>query len=441
MAHAQDTLKYSKKQVADDITFLFKNAADIHPDLYHDITPQQLNRRTDSLVRNLPDSLSLIMAFRALSQATAFINEGHTGINIPKPVRMAIRSGTFKMIPLKVTGYRNGVFDAQLVTEDTNARWIKVNAINGVSAANLYKQMVGLKGGLSSFRTVVITNNIRFYLSVIGIKAPYRIDLTGQGEVKRTVTVDGMAEGEYTQRIGKPANNMPYTFDIRKEGYGYLNIRSMANYNKFTRFCDSVFATIDHKQIKKLVVDLRENSGGDSALGEYLLNYIADKPFRMAGESERKVSQQFRTYIMANRDIYGSDYDGYLKLPNGSFYKMASDGENNPGDKKYKYKGKVCFLIGPYTFSSANMLSAAIKDYKLSTLIGEPTGESGNDYGELCTINLPNTGLAAFTSTTLWVRPNNNKADHSPIMPDYLVKRTSVTGDNVLEYAIQWLNK
>jgi hypothetical protein len=87
------------------------------------------------------------------------------------------------------------------------------------------------------------------------------------------------------------------------------------------------------------------------------------------------------------------------------------------------------------------MLAAAVKDYHLFTLMGEATGEAANHYGELCTIKLPNTGLLAFTSTTMWGRPNGNANDNGPIEPDYLVKCTNTTGDHVLDYAMKWLNK
>ena len=160
----------------------------------------------------------------------------------------------------------------------------------------------------------------------------------------------------------------------------------------------------------------------------------------MAGESGRKVSRQFKDHIIANKAIYGAD-NVLLSQPTGSFYKIGDTALYKPTDISHPFKGKVCFLIGPRTFSSANMLAATVKDFKLATLIGEPTGEPGNDYGELCDIKLPNTGFLAFTSTTIWVRPNNDKKDNNPILPDYAVKRSTTGHDNVLQFAEKWLGK
>jgi len=437
---AQDSLIYSKKQVADDIHYLLKNAADIHPNLYHDISPAELIRKTDSLISHLPDSLSLLSAYGAFAQATAFVNEGHTSVDIPKAIQKDIRAGTFKGIPLQVLGYNDGYFQANLMLPQGQAPNVKISSINGQAASAILTRMMALKGDLASFRKVVAIGNFRVFLSVIGIKQPYTIVYSDGEKVDKTLTLNSITEKEYTTSLIKKPQSEPYAFTIRDNKYAYLNFRSMVNYDKFCHFCDSLFKVLDEKKINKLVVDLRENGGGNSGLGHCLLSYIADKPYRMAGDSKRKVSQQFKDYLIANKAVYGNNYDDYLKLPVGSFMPLGSDNMTKPGKKEHRFKGKVCFLIGPYTFSSANMLAATVKDYHLFTLIGEPTGEAANHYGELCTIKLPNTGLLAFTSTTIWGRPNGNANDKGAIEPDYLVKAKSGGEDDVLKYALDWLD-
>jgi len=443
-AIAQDTLKFSKKQVSDDISFLFKNAADIHPYLNHKVSVNQLSKKVDSLVATLPDSLSTIMAFRAFATATAFIDEGHTSINIPKWIRNDIKSGKFKGIPLKVDDYSENCFSASIAGTNNDISKIKVRSINGKSAESIFEAMVALRGGLLSLRKINALRSFRFYLSAIGIHQPYTINYTDQqtGSAK-TAIVNEISEQDYLAAIAKPADTRSYTFAILDKNYGYLNFKEMRDYDRFVIFCDSVFRVIDQNHLNKLVIDLRENGGGNSGLGRYLLNYLSDKPYRMAGGAERKVSQQFKDQIQspANKQLYqNSGLDEYLKMQNGSFLEFEADNLEPPADIPNKFKGKVCFLIGPYTFSSANMLAATIKDFKIATLIGEPTGEPANDYGEVCSIKLPQTGLVAFTSTTLWIRPNGNKADSKPIEPDYFIERKTAE-DNVLKFSLNWLDK
>jgi hypothetical protein len=439
--YGQDSLKFTKAQIAGDITYFIKNASEIHPNLYHSISEKQLINKVDSLVRSLPDSLTEFMTYRTFAEVTALINEGHTGANAPVFVKNQINDGSFNAIPFQAIDYDNATFIGNLMIPGAKLSNLSVLSINGLTAANIFNQMTALKGGLSSFRKVSVIKYFRFYLAAIGIKQPYTIFYKDVNHNTSQVTVGNMRELDYLAEISKPKDARDYTFDVVGNATGYLNFKSMTNYDHFVVFCDSVFQTINQRHIRKLIVDLRENGGGNSALGMYLLNYITQKPYRMAGNSERKVSQQFKDQILkpANRQLYGDTYDEYLKMKNGEFWQVGGNDLVTPNIIKNRFTGSVCFLIGPYTFSSANMLAATIKDYNLAPLIGEPTGEPGNDYGELCTIKLPQTGWITFTSTTYWVRPNNNKTDHNAIIPDFLVKRTSSGGDNVLNYALKFI--
>jgi len=441
--YAQDSLKFTKAQVAGDITYFIKNAVEIHPNLYHSISEKQLANKVDSLVYSLPDSLTELMAYRAFTEVTAFINEGHTGANAPVFIKNQINNGSFNAIPFQVFDYSNATFIGNLLAPGAKLFNISVLSINGIPAATVFNQLTALKGGLASFRKVSAIKFFRFYLTAIGIKQPYIITYKDAKHHIKQATVSNMSERNYLAAISKPKDMRDYTYSVIGDSVGYLNFKSMVNYDHFVLFCDSVFKSINQQHIKKLVIDLRENGGGNSGLGLCLLNYLTQKPYRMAGNSERKVSQQFKNQILkpANRQAYGDSYDEYLKMKNGEFWHIGQNDLIKPNIIANEFNGKVCFLIGPYTFSSANMVAATIKDFAIAPLIGEPTGEPGNDYGEPCTIKLPQTGWITFTPTTYWVRPNNNEADHTAIMPDYIVKRTTSKGDNVLDYALKFLDK
>jgi hypothetical protein len=49
---------------------------------------------------------------------------------------------------------------------------------------------------------------------------------------------------------------------------------------------------IKEKGIKNLIIDLRTNDGGNSLLGDILLDYLTDKPFRQFGGGSIKFSKQ-----------------------------------------------------------------------------------------------------------------------------------------------------
>lgn len=125
----------------------------------------------------------------------------------------------------------------------------------------------------------------------------------------------------------------------------------------------------------------------------------------------------------------------YLNAPDGSIISGDAEKPKRPAPNPLRYTGKVFVLIGPNTFSSANMTANAIQDYHLATLVGEPTGEPANDYGELVFIKLPNTGLSFATSTKQFIRANGDAKDPNPVLPKYVIADDPATPqDEALDF-------
>ena len=114
-----------------------------------------------------------------------------------------------------------------------------------------------------------------------------------------------------------------------------------------------------------------------------------------------------------------------------------------PADNPLRYKGRVAVLIGTGTFSSANMLTNAIKDFQLATLIGEQTAEPANDFGEIFSFMLPNTHIVATTAIKMFLRANGDEKDFTGIKPDIEAANTlddiRQKKDRVMERAVQWV--
>jgi hypothetical protein len=65
-------------------------------------------------------------------------------------------------------------------------------------------------------------------------------------------------------------------------------------------------------------------------------------------------------------------------------------------------EGHLFAIIGPATFSAAQMLADALEKYTNVTFVGEPTGSKGNTYGDSRKIILPNSGITVRTSIYYW---------------------------------------
>jgi C-terminal processing protease CtpA/Prc len=184
------------------------------------------------------------------------------------------------------------------------------------------------------------------------------------------------------------------------------------------------FKTIREEKIKKLIIDIRYNSGGNSSLNDLLIPYLSRRKYRQSSGRYLKVSPSMKeamrkdsVYIQA----FGADFVAdYLAREDGTSVESLDVAPSRRRRPEYCYKGRHCVLIGPKTFSSANFLADAIATYKLSTLIGQPTGELTNDFGEQIEIPLPKTGVILKVSTAYDIGADGNPLRKMPVQPHIL---------------------
>jgi len=149
----------------------------------------------------------------------------------------------------------------------------------------------------------------------------------------------------------------------------------------FKEFARNLFAFADSHPVKRVVLDLRLNPGGDSRVIEPL-----------------KSGLKARAALRSN----------------------------------------VHVLIGPRTFSSAQMAAVAFRHDLHAKLVGEATGEKLNGYGEVRVLTLPNSGLKMQYSTKFF---HLGKDDASVLEPDVRASSSledALAGrDPVLEAALR----
>jgi hypothetical protein len=82
-------------------------------------------------------------------------------------------------------------------------------------------------------------------------------------------------------------------------------------------------------------------------------------------------------------------------------------------------KDRLFAIIGPATFSAAQMLVDALARYTNITFVGEPTGSKGNAYGDSFRITLPNSGMTVRASLYYWQEwhPLDSRDATSPSIP------------------------
>jgi hypothetical protein len=83
---------------------------------------------------------------------------------------------------------------------------------------------------------------------------------------------------------------------------------------------------------------------------------------------------------------------------------------------------RLFVIIGPGTFSAAQMFVNALERYTQATFVGEPTSSKGNAYGDSRKIVLPHSGITVRASIYYWQEwhPMDDRDATTPAIPALL---------------------
>ncbi|MDP4174560.1 MAG: S41 family peptidase [Bacteroidota bacterium] len=335
--------------------------------------------------------------------------------------------------------------------------------INGYSADSIFIEFAKYHGAeREDFKFKMVSGIFDVYLWLHNINPPYEIICQSKSDQISSFKSEGRVLSFKSSEVIQPApsfNN--YSFEILPENIGYLNYRLMRNdkENPFSEFLKNTFSELKTKHAKGLIVDLRKNGGGNSDFGKELLKYITDKPFRTSAKKIWRSSTQYKKYMRKQIPWWAgwatyppviwiaglfTDETGMFTASDGECIELIRE-EEIPGENPLRFNGRVCFLIGPGTFSAAVDLANAVGDYRLAELIGEETGGIPNSYGEVYNFVLPNTKIEGGISSAYFVRANGNEKNGHGVLPDIKVRQSAEdmarNYDTVLEAAKKWILK
>jgi len=191
----------------------------------------------------------------------------------------------------------------------------------------------------------------------------------------------------------------------------------------FSGFMEGLCNELVEKQIKILVIDMRYNGGGNSLLGNILLEALG---IDMESVKMPKCHVRLSEFLCHQYpDLY--DMEMYYEYKDKFFKKSENELIKNlfkMSDNAKKYKGKVIFLQGQYTFSSAVYFLSIIKDNHLFPIIGNCTSQPPSCYGDILPFSLPLTHIRGTISYSRFLRPDIRKNGENTLSPDQEIQYT-----------------
>ena len=167
-------------------------------------------------------------------------------------------------------------------------------------------------------------------------------------------------------------------FEYKKleNNIGYLKIYSFTG-KDFTKEFDDIYKTLE--TTSALIIDLRDNTGGNSSYADYINRHLSETPIRGSQWSSRM-------YVAAHAS-WNRPQEWYMQSPSN----LA------PVSGKERYKNPVLVLTNAGTFSSSENFCAVFRGMNRGKIVGVTTGGSTgnpigvelgfNVYAQICTKN------------------------------------------------------
>lgn len=224
----------------------------------------------------------------------------------------------------------------------------------------------------------------------------------------------------------------------------------------FGLFLHEMFSEMNQQGVKTLVIDVRNNSGGNSKLCDQLLSWL--KPIDEIHDMSTMIrisklwETQYPDMAMTFKEKLQKKGIAYRL---GELYDLSilDDGESEKSEidmiidqmfvmnhsSDSLFTGKVIFMQGKDTFSSAGILVTKAVDNGIGIVIGENSVYTPSAYGDILTWELPNTHVQGFISHKIFVRPDASKKNENAIIPDIPLPETWDDFQNGIDPCWRWV--
>jgi hypothetical protein len=360
---------------AADLDYLAKELPARHKNLFFKMTPERFQADVAALKARIP-RLDRPQFLIGLARLVAAVGDSHTSFTV-MPQRA---------FPLKLYWFKEGICVTDVPVEFAELLNGRLESVDGHPVEEVVRAFAGI---LPHDNDAQVEDFVPRFLAssdhLLGLGLIAKADeatFAVRTPAGRTVSAD-MASVPLSavraitwaapaadpsrlplyRRMAGSAYDLAYLDGSRTLYFAYNSCRDLPE-RPFAAFASGLWEAVRTKPVERLVIDLRNNGGGDSSV---LDPFIAE--------------------LAASREI----------------------------DRK----GHLFVIVGRRTFSSAILNALDLKKKTAAVFYGEPTGGKPNHYGEVQTLTLPHLGLRVSYSTKYF---RYVEGDEPSLTPDVLVE-------------------
>lgn len=386
-------LTFSPQLLREDLSALQAQIERIHPDVGHSVDKAVLAKAIAGVEKRLDRAMTAHDAWVVLSTLNPTLADGHLVVVYPggsaAEVRRHVKAGGL-LFPFDVyIDPRGEIFvRSKSNGEPTPFQGARIETIDGVRGKKISTRLLAhTNGDTPALRTEFVSQRFAFlYLKLFGEKRAFNVRIAG-----KEIVVDGSSSVP-AAFADAPFEDV-FRFELLPDKHALLKAGEFywPEKPKFYEFTKDAFSRMQAAGTGTLIIDIRENGGGDDDVWfEGLMPYLATKPYRNGSDYLLKI-------------IEGRQKEGQKV---GDVVRGTQDTWHQPElDNPLRFKGKVYVLIGPGTYSSAILFTNAMRDYGFATIAGTGGAARTMQSGGTQNVKLPNTQIGLVVPRFLLKRP------------------------------------
>lgn len=419
----------SKEQAQFDIEALMYTLNQVHPNIFAVCGQAELMGAVNEAIKSLPDSVSPVELYRLVAPVVSMIGDGHTTLAFPYNSFFTYET---ERMPVFVSVMSDNTLECTSSLDSIIPRGAKILSINGMKSADILESMMKfVSGEKRHYKLSQLDYPFQALYMMLYPAKEYAVEYLPKGSKKAwTHTFPSVKWEEIRKRCpstGKGGRHDAYSFEIdRKNNVAVMDFRSFDKPERMKQFADSMFTALRNEGIGNLIIDVRNNSGGNSNVGDVLLRYISPVPFDQIDKMFVKVTPT-TAKLMGDTSI-----PQMLKFHTSSPSEFIQPRSAEEGH----YNGNVYLLTSNKTFSSAGLFAWTFKECGVGKVIGEETGGMGVHFGDILGYELPVSKLFCSVSYKRFWQMNADENNNHGTIPD-----VAVPADEALDAAMKLIKK
>lgn len=440
--------KFAKVTLQNDFQTFRHILEEGHPSLYWYTSKDSISYFFDYAYSRIRDSMTEPQFRTLLSYTISKINCGHTSVRYSKNYFRYLDTAKMKQFPLSIKLWDDSAVVYATLNRKDNIikRGTVLKSING-KLISFYRdtlfQFLSMDGHglINKYQTLSNAGTFSgWYRNIFGLKDKFIIGYLNNAGVEKQADVkvfDPKKDSSYNDELmnfkkqdrkGRRHNLLAASRELNIDtstSTAFLTLNTFIGGQGMRGFIKRTFKHMHHQHIQNLVVDVRNNGGGNVGISNLLTKLIINHRFKMADS----------LYAINKKSAYGK-YIGqnFLNRLSMSFItRKRADGKYHFGyferhyykpKQHHHFDGNVYVITGGNSFSATSLFAYFLKGQKNILLVGEETG--GGAYGNTAwlipDVTLPDTKIR-FTLPKFRMVINKNAAKSGRgVMPDVFVR-------------------